>query len=136
MKTVGLRQIHLFCRSWLRWSSMRRILVGMSGSALALWAIWVFPGNCLASEPALALQRYGRTASSIRGGTMPHPGGDHRVDMVVVEAKGWERKGFRYRILLDSAARGAESSLDLIADEGGLLVIARDVDGVGGDLDL
>jgi hypothetical protein len=38
--------------------------------------------------------------------------------------------------VLDSATRGAESSLDLAAGEGGLLVTARDVDGAGNDLDL
>jgi hypothetical protein len=38
--------------------------------------------------------------------------------------------------VLDSATRGAESSLDLTADVGGLVITARDVDGVGNDLDL
>jgi hypothetical protein len=38
--------------------------------------------------------------------------------------------------VLDSATQGAESSLDLAADEAGLLITARDVDGAGDDLDL
>ncbi len=54
----------------------------------------------------------------------------------MVEPEGRGPKGFRYRIVLDSSAHGAASSLDLTAEEGGLLVIARDVDGVGNDLDL
>jgi hypothetical protein len=59
-----------------------------------------------------------------------------RTNCVVVEPRGRGPNGFRYRIVLKSAARSIESSLDLAAREGGLLVTARDVDGAGNDLDL
>jgi hypothetical protein len=62
--------------------------------------------------------------------------GGHRLDIVIVEPEGWEPAGFRYRVVLDSTTRGVTSALDLTAEEGGLRVIARDVDGTGDDLDL
>jgi hypothetical protein len=62
--------------------------------------------------------------------------GKHLFDLVIVERKGRGPQGFRFQIVLDSATRGTESSLDLIASEGGLVVTARDVDGVGNDFDL
>jgi hypothetical protein len=62
--------------------------------------------------------------------------GGHRLDIVIVEPEGWEPAGFRYRVVLDSTTRGVTSALDLTAEEGGLHVIARDVDGTGDDLDL
>ena len=40
-------------------------------------------------------------------------------DLVIVEPKGRGPQGFRFQIVLDSATRGAESSLDLAADAGG-----------------
>jgi hypothetical protein len=72
----------------------------------------------------------------VHGATAANTGGNPRFDLVIVEPQGWGPRGYRYRIVLESATRGAESSLDLAAGEGGLLVTARDVDGVGNDLDL
>jgi len=63
-------------------------------------------------------------------------GGNHHFDLVIVEPQGRGPRGFRYRIVLDPANQGDGGSLDLAADEGGLLVTARDVDGIGNDLDL
>src|SRR5262249_51046632 len=60
----------------------------------------------------------------------------HRLDIVKVQPEGWEPNGFRYRILLDSSTRAAATVLSLTAEEGGLHVIVRDVDGAGDDLDL
>jgi hypothetical protein len=54
----------------------------------------------------------------------------------MVEPKGRGPQGFRFQIVLNSATRGIESSLDLAATTAGLLVTARDVDGIGNDLDL
>lgn len=62
--------------------------------------------------------------------------GNQRFDFVIVEPKGRGPRGFRFQIVLGSATRGAESSLDLAANEAGLVVTARDVDGIGNDLDL
>jgi hypothetical protein len=62
--------------------------------------------------------------------------GQHLLDLVIVEPKGRGPRGFRFQIVLDSATRGAESSLDLAANAAGLIVTARDVDGIGNDLDL
>jgi hypothetical protein len=61
---------------------------------------------------------------------------NHLFDLVLVERKGRGPQGYQFRIVLDSVRRGAESSLELAADEGGVLVTARDVDGIGNDLDL
>jgi len=61
---------------------------------------------------------------------------NHLFDLVIVQPRGWSRQGFRFQISLLSPAHGFDSALDLNANEGGLLVTARDVDGVGNDLDL
>lgn len=63
-------------------------------------------------------------------------GRNPRFDLVIVEPQGRGPQGFRFRIVLDSATWDARSSLNLAAREDGLLVTARDVDGVGNDLDL
>jgi hypothetical protein len=63
-------------------------------------------------------------------------GSQHLLDLVIVEPKGRGPQGFRFQIVLDSATRGAESSLNLAAHAAGLIVTARDVDGIGNDLDL
>jgi hypothetical protein len=63
-------------------------------------------------------------------------GGAHYLEYVSIERRGWGPKGFQFQIVLDSATRGPESSLQLAANAAGLLVTARDVDGVGNDLDL
>jgi hypothetical protein len=55
---------------------------------------------------------------------------------VIVEPKGHNAQGYRFQIVLDSSSQGTESSLDLVAAETALLVTARDVDGIGNDLDL
>jgi len=70
------------------------------------------------------------------GATAAEMGGNYRFDLVVVQPQGRGPQGYRYRIVLDSATRGAISSLYLTAEVGGLVVTARDVDGAGNDLDL
>jgi hypothetical protein len=75
-------------------------------------------------------------ALPVHGAIAAEIAGVHRFDLVIVERKGRGPQGFRYEIVLDSATRSAESSLDLAANAAGLLVTARDVDGIGNDLDL
>ena len=79
-----------------------------------------------------------RTSASPLQGAAAECDGSHCFDLVlvIVEPKGRGPQGYQFRIVLDSATRGAESSLELAADEGGVLVTARDVDGIGNDLDL
>ena len=108
----------------------------VSGVVLALGALYVFSSGCLASETPAALERNGTTGLSSQGGGAASLNGDQRPDIVRVEPQGWDPSGFRYRIVLDSATHAATSFLDLTAEEGGLRVIARDVDGNGNDLDL
>ena len=72
----------------------------------------------------------------LHGSTAAAAPANHRTDRVIVEPKGRGPQGFRFQIVLDSAAWGPESSLDLAANAAGLLVTARDVDGIGNDLDL
>jgi len=103
---------------------------------LLLGALWMFAGICLAIEPPMPAARCSSDAFPMPGAKAAGPGGNHRFDLVIVEPKGRGPQGFRYRIVLDSATRGAESSLELSANEGGLLVTARDLDGTGDDLDL
>ena len=130
MNAFGLRQVRLLCLFWLS-CRFRRV----SGSILALCPLWLFSATCLGSETPVASQWSGTMALSIRDGTV-NRNGDHRLAIVRVEPEGWEPNGFRYRIVLDSTSRGVTSALDLTAEEGGLRVIARDVDGAGDDLDL
>src|SRR5208337_21328 len=136
MKVVGFSQMRLFCRSWLGCSWTRRSLAGVIGSALVLWALSVFSVSCLASETGVASLRYGNAPLSIQRGRVADVNGRSRIDMVTIEPEGWAPKGVRYRVVLAPATRGAASSCEVIAAEGGLLVIARDVDGIGDDLDL
>jgi hypothetical protein len=78
----------------------------------------------------------GASGFSGRGSTAPEILNNHIFDLLTVQPQGRGPRGFRFRIVLDSAARGGQSSLDLATDAGDLLVTARDVDGVGDDLDL
>ena len=102
---------------------------------MALGALWMFAGSCWRLNPRCRRHGAAQVPSPC---TAPRPliSRNHRFDLVIVEPQGRGPQGYRYRIVLDSATRGAESSLDLAAGEGGLLVTARDVDGAGNDLDL
>jgi hypothetical protein len=102
---------------------------------LALGALWMFAGNCWATELPMPAP-LSTSAFPAHGSHAAEIGSNHRFDLVIVEPQGRGPQGFRYRIVLDSGTRGTESSLDLTANEGGLLVTARDVDGAGNDLDL
>ncbi len=84
------------------------------------------------SNPAKRISKF----SGAPGSAATEIDGDHLLDLVMVEPKGRGPQGSRFQIVLDSATRGAESSLDLVGNAAGLLVSARDVDGIGNDLDL
>src|SRR5271157_2134838 len=136
VKGVGPGQMRLFCRSWLGQPWSQRSLAGVIGSALVLWALSVFTVSCLASETGATSLRYGTAPLSVQSGRVADVNGRSRFDVVTVKPEGWAPKGFRYRVVLGPTTRGAASSCELTAAEGGLLVIARDVDGIGDDLDL
>jgi hypothetical protein len=72
----------------------------------------------------------------LEGSAAREIGNNHLYDLVIVEPEGRGPQGFRFQIVLDSSTNGPESSLDLAANAAGLLVTARDVDGIGNDLDL
>jgi hypothetical protein len=102
---------------------------------LALGVLWVLAGNCLATEPPTPASLSSQ-AFLAQGSTDSEFDGNHLSDLVMVEPKGRGPQGFRFQIVLDSPTRGAENSLDLAGNAAGLLVSARDVDGIGNDLDL
>ena len=135
-KVVRFSEIRMFRQSWFGLATLGRRFDTVYGIALALLALLVFTANCPASETGAASQRYGNAPLSIQGGTVADVNGRSGIDMVTVEPEGWAPKGFRYRVVLGPATGGAASSCELTAAEGGLLVIARDVDGIGDDLDL
>ena len=101
-----------------------------------LGALWVLAGSCWATELPWAARRCNTRSNPLHGAAAAGMEGNHRFDLVIVEAKGRGPRGFRFQIVLDSATWGTESLLELAADEAGLVVTARDVDGIGNDLDL
>jgi len=124
------------CQVGVEWRGVVWRFAKARSSALALAALWLLAGNCLASGPLVVLPHRGASALPIRRAAATDYDCTRRFDMVMVEPQGRGPQGYRYRIVLDSATQGAESSLDLAAGEDGLLVTARDVDGIGHDLDL
>lgn len=102
---------------------------------LAIAALWLFAVSCLAVEPPTAVPsaEFAPAPLLFSAGEAQQ---NHRFDAVIVQPMGWSRQGFRFQISLLSPAHGFESALDLNTGEGGLLVTARDVDGIGNDLDL
>jgi hypothetical protein len=104
-------------------------------SVLALCALWLLPGNCRAIEPSIPVPA-DSSVIPVPEATASEIAGVHCSDRVFVEPRGRGPQGFEFQIVLDSVTRGAESSLELAANAAGLLVTARDVDGIGNDLDL
>jgi hypothetical protein len=135
MKITGPRKIPSLCQICLEWPVAAWRWAKAGSGALALGAVWMLAGSCLATEPPTPASLSSH-AFLVHGSTNSEFDGNHLYDLVIVEPKGRGPQGFRFQIVLDSATRGAESSLDLAAGEGGLLVTARDVDGIGNDLDL
>lgn len=114
----------MVCR-WARAGTEALVVAALSLSAV----------TCLAAENPSSVFGAGQAPASERC-SAGEAQQNHRFDLVIVQPKGWGRKGFRFQISLLSPANGLESALDLNAGENGLLVTARDVDGVGNDLDL
>ena len=121
----GIR-LTMACRSaCLRWS------------ALTLWVLWALSAPCLASEkqtPSTS-QEASTSALSYQGGAIADLDGDGRLDVAIVRSESRGPHAFQYRIELALTTRVAPSSFSVSADEGGLRIIPRDVDG-DGDLDL
>jgi hypothetical protein len=136
VKVARFRQACLLSPSWVGRASSARSFKSLGRCALVLWALLGVPAACLGSKTLCTPQRPTTSALSIQGGWVAAPNGDGRLDIIIVEPQGWGPKGFRYRIVLDSTSPCAASSLDLTAEEGGLRVMARDVDGIGDDVDL
>jgi hypothetical protein len=135
MKTKVPHKTRLLCRVRFNWTSAAWKLAMARRCAFALGALWLLAGSCLATElPVPAPLRIG--ALPLDGSIAAENAGNQRFDLVIVEPKGRGPRGFRFQIVLDSNLRDAESLLDLAANEAGLLVTARDVDGIGNDLDL
>ena len=134
MKVIGFRQTRMFRQSWFGLAKLGRRFNGAYGVALALWALSAFTASC--SETGAASPGFATAPLSIQRGMAAGTNGRGRFDLVTVEPEGRAPNGFRYRVVLGPATRGASSSCELTAAEGGLLVIARDVDGIGDDLDL
>ena len=135
MKSTGSRKVLSLCQACLAWPAAAWRFAGAGSGALALGALWMFAGSCLATEPPRPAP-VSTSAFPAHGSTDSGIGGNHLFDLVIIERKGRGPQGFRFQIVLNSATRGAESSLDLAANAAGLLVAARDVDGTGNDLDL
>ena len=135
MKITGSRKKGSLCRARVEWAATAARIARAGKCALALGALWMLSGSCLATEPATPAPA-SMSAFHARSAASADYGCDNRFDLVIVEPQGRRPQGFSYRIVLDSATRGAESSLELAAEEGGLVIIARDVDGIGNDLDL
>ena len=110
---------------------------GPNGSAFALMlaAVWMSVASSFAGgRPVRCPARSSDFAT--RNFIGQQLATNHLLDFVVIEPKGLGPAGHRFRVVLDSAAQGTESSLELDDREVDLLVSVRDVDGRGGDLDL
>ena len=132
MKITGPHKMHSLRPVGLGWPGAGWRRVKAVGGALAFSALWLLAANCRAVEPPLPGPVSARDFTVHAAAV----GGEHRFDIVLIELEGRGPQGYRYRIVLDSPARGAQSSLDLAIAEGGLVVHARDVDGIGNDPDL
>jgi len=132
---MSIRLKFVFRRGWLSLELGRRSK-NACGFTLAVSMLLAFTASCLASETRAASQQLVTGSLSIPGGALTDVDGRAGLEVVKVEPEGWAPEGFRYRVVVGSTKRGATSSCELTAEEGGLLVIARDVDGIGNDLDL
>jgi hypothetical protein len=135
MKITGSGKKSSLCWAGVEQAAAAGRIAKAGKCVLAFGALWMLAGSCWAAEPAMPTP-LSASALPVRGATGTEISRNHRFDLVIVEPQGRRPQGYGYRIVLDSAMRGAESSLELAAEEGGLVVIARDVDGIGNDLDL
>lgn len=105
---------------------------------LILLVLWALSASCWAwetptSTPTLHDPTPGRAlalpASCDQGCVIADLDGDGRADIAVVQPEGWAVNGFRYRIDLDLTTRTGPSSFSVFAQQGGLRLTPRDVNG-------
>ena|ERR1035438_5104247 len=135
MKITGHHKIRSLCLAWLNCATAARRLAKAGSGALALCALWLLPVDCRSIEPSMPTS-LSSNAIHADGPANAGIGANHLLDLLIVEPEGRSPHGFRFHIVLDSTTRGGKSSLELAANAAGLLVTARDVDGIGDDLDL
>lgn len=106
--------------------------------ALALWAASALS----VASPVLAASALPPSQSLTTtpplwnyGGAIADLDGDGRSDLAIVTSKSWGPKTFRYKVELALSSGVGPSSFSVFAEEGGLRILPRDVDG-DGDLDL
>jgi len=135
MMITGYHKIRSLWLAWLNCATAARRLAKAGSGALAFFAFWLLPVSCRSIEPPMPTP-LSSDAIHLNGPTNVGIAANHLLDHVIVEPEGSSPHGFRFHIVLDSTTRGAESSLELAANAAGLLITARDVDGIGNDLDL
>jgi hypothetical protein len=122
----------------------RRLSKGMNRQSawlrctpLIFLTIWTLSAACLASEAPIYSTSLlpGTNASLDQGGAIADLDGDGRPDLAIVRAEGRSVKGFYYRVELQLSAHLGTSSFKLSAPQGGLHIVARDVND-DGELDL
>jgi hypothetical protein len=135
MEITGSRKILSLYQVCLEWPAAAWTYATAGSGVLALIAFWIVGGSCWAAE-ALLSPPATPGAAPVQRATVANNHGNNRLDIVIVEPQDRGPWGFRYRVVLDSVSPDGESALELFADEDGLVVTARDVDGIGNNLDL
>jgi len=87
MKITGSRKIRLRCQACLNWPSAAGRLAKAGGAVLALGALWMWAGSCLATEPPTPGPR-SSSAFPVHGSVDSARDGNHLFDLVIVERRG------------------------------------------------
>jgi len=103
-------------------------------ASAVLCFLWIVSATGLARETSASRLPF-TTALWDQGGVVADLDGDGRPDTAIVKAVGWGLSAFKYRIEFVLSAGFGPSSCNVSAEEGGLRIIPRDVDG-DGSLDL
>lgn len=110
-------------------------LAQVVSGGLMILALGILVGSCAAFEPSVSVPSGSRVIDPL-GSVVAGIEGGRGFDLVIVQSQGQRPYGYQFRIIFDSAERGTEGSLNLAAGESGILVTARDIDGIGNDPDL